>query len=260
MLIMIHELKQGKLSLAIWAFAIAFLLGICILIYPEMEASMGNVSAMFADMGSFSAAFGMDQLNFGEFTGFFGVECGNVLGLGGACFAALMGIAALAKEEKEHTAEFLLTHPVSRSRVVAEKLCAVAVQLVILNLAAAAVTVLSVLAIREEVELRPMALLFLAYFLMQLEIAAVTFCLSAFLKRGGLGLGIGLAVLFYFMNLLANLTENLEFFKFFTPFGYADGADIIGKEKLNAGYLAVGIAFSLASVGTAFYKYCRKDI
>lgn len=98
-----HELTQGKLTLIVWTLVIAFMLAVCILIYPEMGTQMGDVSAMFAEMGSFSAAFGMDKLNFGEFMGFFGVECGNILGLGGAFFAALLGISILAKEEKEQT-------------------------------------------------------------------------------------------------------------------------------------------------------------
>ena len=86
MTIFFHELKRGKISLLIWSLAIAFMLGVCVLIYPEMKTQMGDISAMFADMGSFSAAFGMDKINFGSFIGFFGVECGNVLGLGGAFF------------------------------------------------------------------------------------------------------------------------------------------------------------------------------
>ena len=92
-----HELRQGKITLLIWSSVIAFMLAACILIYPEMGTQMSDVSSMFSEMGSFSAAFGMDKLNFGEFMGFFGVECGNVLGLGGAFFAALLGISILAK-------------------------------------------------------------------------------------------------------------------------------------------------------------------
>ena len=72
-----HELKEGRITLLIWTAVIAFMLSLCILIYPEMEMQMGDVSSIFAKMGGFSAAFGMDRLNFGEFTGFFGVECGN---------------------------------------------------------------------------------------------------------------------------------------------------------------------------------------
>lgn len=255
-----HELRQGRSALIIWTAAISFMLGICIVIYPEMSTQMGDISAMFADMGSFSQAFGMDRINFGEFLGFFGVECGNVLGLGGAFFAALLGISALAKEEKEHTAEFLLTHPVSRTRIITEKLCAVIAQIVILNLAVIAVTALSVLIIGEEADIKTFALLFLSFFLMQLEVAAVTFGISAFLRRGSLGIGLGLAAVFYFMNIVANLIDETKFLKYITPFGYTESADIIADGALNGGYLAVGMALAAIGVILAFWKYGRKDI
>ena len=255
-----HELRQGRSALIIWTAAISFMLGVCIVIYPEMSTQMGDISAMFADMGSFSQAFGMDRINFGEFLGFFGVECGNVLGLGGAFFAALLGISALAKEEKEHTAEFLLTHPVSRTRVITEKLCAVIAQIVIMNLAVIAVTALSVLIIGEEADIKIFALLFLSFFLMQLEVAAVTFGISAFLRRGSLGIGLGLAAVFYFMNIVANLIDETKFLKYITPFGYTESADIIADGALNGGYLAVGMALAAIGVILAFWKYGRKDI
>lgn len=255
-----HELKQGRISLILWTAIIAFMLGICVLIYPEMAGQMDELSGMFADMGSFSAAFGMDQVNFGEFTGFFGVECGNVLGLGGAFFAALLGISALAREEKEQTAEFLLTHPVSRRRVVGEKLLGVLAQLVILNAAVILVTILTTLAIGESPELKTMVLLFLSYFLLQLEIAAICFGFSAFIRRGGLGIGLGLAALCYFLNILANLTEDAAFLKYITPFGYAEGTDIISAGSLELKYLAVGLLLTLLGVAAAFWQYTRKDI
>ncbi len=260
MTIVKHELRRGKTALIIWTAAISFMLALCVMIYPEMSTQMGEISAMFADMGSFSAAFGMDRINFGEFIGFFGVECGNVLGLGGAFFAALIGISALAKEEKEHTAEFLLTHPVSRGKIVAEKLCAVIVQIVILNLAVIAVTALSILAIGEDVPVKTLGLLFLAYFLMQLEVAGITFGISAFLRHGSLGVGLGLAAMFYFLNIVANLTEKAKALKYITPFGYTEGADIIAENAINGGYLAVGLTMAVLGVALAFGKYRRKDI
>ena len=79
-----------------------------------------------SNMGSFSDAFGMNNLSFAHFTDYFSIECGNVMGLGGAVFAAITGVLMLSKEEKEHTAEFLFTHPLSRSRIVLEKLLALA--------------------------------------------------------------------------------------------------------------------------------------
>lgn len=260
MVLLKHELKQGKISLIIWTAVIAFMLAVCILIYPEMAGQMNEMSDMFSNMGSFSAAFGMDRINFGEFTGFFGVECGNVLGMGGAFFASLLGISALAKEEKEHTAEFLLTHPVCRRKVVMEKLLSVFSQIIILNAVVIGVTTLSILIIGETPEIKTMSLLFLAYFILQIEIAAICFGISAFISRGSIGIGLGMAALFYFLNIVANLTEDAKFIKYITPFGYTESADIIADGSINMRYLSVGVALALMGIATSFYQYSKKDI
>ena len=260
MTLLIHELKQNRLSLLIWTAAISFMLGICVIIYPEMSSQMGDISEMFSDMGSFSAAFGMDQINFGEFSGYFAVECGNVLGMGGAFFASIIAISALAKEEKEHTAEFLLAHPISRRKVVTMKLSAVLLQLIILNAVVIGITTASIAIIGEEVSIKTLGFLFLAYFLLQIEIAGITFGISAFLKNGGLGIGLGLAILFYFMNILANLTEEAKFLKYITPFSYAEGTDIITNGSIKSEYLVIGMILTIISIATAYLKYCRKDI
>lgn len=260
MTILKHEIRQGRNSLIIWTAVVSFMLGVCIFIYPEMSKQMEEMSSIFANMGSFSAAFGMDKLNFGEFLGFFGVECSNVLGLGGAFFAALTGISVLSKEERDHTAEFLLTHPISRRNTIAQKLASVFMQIVILNAAAAVVTALSVAIIGESPEIKPIALIFAAYLIMQIEIAAICFGISAFIGRGGLGIGLGIATAFYFLNIVANLTEEAKFIKYITPFGYTDSADIIANGSLELKYLAVGLIVAIIGICAAFWKYERKDI
>lgn len=260
MTILKHELRQGRGSLIIWTLSIALLMGTCILIYPEMADEMADVGDMFGNMGGFSAAFGMDKINFGSFLGFYGVECGNILGLGGGLYAALVGVGALSREEQGHTAEFLLTHPVSRTRVVGEKLCAALLQVVALNALVTAFTVGSIVIIGEEPEWGTLALLMTAYFLLQVELCAVTFGLSAFVGRGGMGIGLGLACGMYFLNIVANLTEKAEALKYITPYGFADGADIITEQTLNGGYLAVGALLAAAGIAAAFWRYGRKDI
>lgn len=255
-----HELKQGRNMLLIWTAVVAFMLAICILIYPEMEDQMAEVSGMFANMGGFSAAFGMDRINFGEFMGFFSVECGNVLGLGGAFLAALLGISALSKEEKEHTAEFLFTHPVSRVKLIGQKLGAIFLQLVIFHVISVAAVVLSAWIIGEEPDAEKLALLLLAYFILEVETAAICFGISAFISQSGLGIGLGIATLFYFLNIVANLTEKAKFIKYLTPFGYTEGADIISTGKLESSYLLVGLLLTVIGIIAAFWKYNRKDL
>lgn len=255
-----REMKSGRNSLIIWASSIGFMMLICVLMFPEMKSQMESVSEMFANMGSFTAAFGMDRLNFGTLIGFYGVECGNIVGIGGSMYAALVGIGALAKEEKDHTAEFLLIHPVSRGRVVFEKLMAVMSQVIIINVIIAAIAAISFLLIGEALPVKEFTLLHTAYLLLQLEIAVVCFGISAFIKEGGMGIGLGLAILLYFLNIIRNISDKAAFLKYFTPFAYAEPADIITDACLSGSLIAIGIGCIALGIMAAFWQYNRKDI
>ena len=255
-----HELKQSLKSLAVWTVSIGFFIVICIFMFPQMKSETDKMSEMFASMGSFSAAFGMDKLNFGTLIGFYAVECGNILGLGGAFFACLLAVSALSKEEKDKTAEFLLTHPVSRTRILTEKLFSVLVQLSVMNLIVLASAVLSVAAIGEELPLKEMCLTHLAYFLMQLELSGICFGISAFVRRGSAGIGLGLATGMYFLNIVANISDKAKGLRYISAFGYTDAADIVTDGTLDMTVVLIGMSFAVISVAAAYLKYRKKDI
>ena len=255
-----HELKQGRTAFIIWTAAIGFLLAVCVFLFPEMKGQMEDVSDVFSSMGSFTAAFGMDRLNFGTLTGFYAIECGNVLGLGGAFYAALCAVGILSKEEKERTAEFLLTHPVSRGRIVSEKLAAVLIQITAMNLIVYAISIGSITLVGETVPWKEIHLLHLAYYLLQLELAGICFGLSAFTRKGSVGAGLGLAAVMYFLNLIANIAESAQFLKYVTPFGYCEGADIVDNGGLDWKLVAIGMAICFVFIIVSYLKYTKKDI
>lgn len=255
-----HELRQGKIAFVIWTASIGLLLVICIFLFPEMKDQMEEVSDVFSSMGSFTAAFGMDRLNFGTLIGFYGVECGNVLGLGGSFFASFCAVGILSKEEKDRTAEFLLTHPVSRVRIVTEKLAAAFVQIIVMNLIIYVLSIGSIMVIGEEIPWKELNLMHLAYFLLQIELASICFGISAFVRKSSVGVGLGIAVMMYFLNLVANITESAEFLKYITPFGYSEGADIVENGCLDGIMVGIGLLFGMIGVAAAYLKYCKKDI
>ena len=221
MTIFMHEMKQNAKPLAVWCAIVGGMIFLCMILFPEMLGQMDSVNDLFSEMGDFTAAFGMDRISFAEPMGFYGIECGNVLGIGGALFAAYLGVRLLSKEEGGHTAEFLLTHPVSRARVVAEKLAALLVQLVLFNAVCICLSLLSFTGIGEEPAAREFALFHLAQFCLQLEIGCICFGASALARRGNVGAGLGLAALLYFLNLIGNISEAAEFLHYITPFHYA---------------------------------------
>ncbi len=255
-----HELRQGKAAFFIWTASIGFLLAICIFLFPEMKGQMEGLNDIFASMGSFTEAFGMDRLNFGTLTGFYAVECGNILGLGGAFYAALCAVGILSKEEKEKTAEFLLTHPVSRKRIITEKLIAVLIQITAMNIIIYAVAVGSIAAVGEAIPWKEISLLHLAYYLLQSELAGICFGISAFLRKGVAGVGLGISVMMYFLNLIANISDAAGFLKYVTPFGYCDGADIVSKGSLDLALVSIGAVVGISGIIIAYLKYTKKDI
>ena len=260
MTIYIKELKQSFKSLCIWTASIAFMMLVCVLLFPEMKGEMDSVSSIFANMGGFTAAFGMDKLSFGQLMGFYGIECGNVLGIGGGFFAALAGISVLANEEKERTAEFLLTHPISRVSIIAQKLLSVLTQVVVLNIVVVAVSLISAAVIDESFEMKKFMLLHVAYLIMQLEISCICFGISAFIRRGSIGIGLGLALAFYFMNLVCNMTEQAEFLRYITPYAYAEASNIISEARLDTVLIVIGIIIAVIGAAVGFVKYTKKDI
>ena len=260
MTIVKHELRMGRMSLAVWTGAIGFLLVICVMLYPEMKGDMESVNQVFSSMGSFSEAFGMDKVSFGSVMGFYAIECGNVLGIGGAFFAALCAAASLSKEEKEHTAEFLLTHLVSRGRIVAGKMVSVFLQVSAMNIVIFMAAVVSIMCIHEDFSWKEFTLLHLSYLLLQIEIAGICFGVSAALKNGSTGVGLGIAAVMYFLNIIANITDKAEFLKYITPFGYAEGTDIVTDGCIDTGYLIPGMIYCIAGIAAAYVIYCRKDI
>lgn len=255
-----HELRQGKASFFIWTASIGFLLITCIFLFPEMKGQMDSVNDIFASMGSFTEAFGMDRLNFGTLIGFYAVECGNILGLGGAFYAALCAVGILSKEEKDKTAEFLLTHPVSRKKVITEKLIAVLIQITAMNIIIYALAIGSIAAVGETIPWKEISLLHLAYYLLQLELAGICFGISAFLRKGSVGVGLGIAAMMYFLNLIANIADVAEFLKYITPFGYCEGADIVSNGSLDSTLVAIGAAIGIGGIIFAYLKYTKKDI
>ncbi|WP_432404735.1 ABC transporter permease subunit [Wukongibacter sp. M2B1] len=65
-------------------------------------------------------------------------------------------------------------------------------------------------------------ILSISVLLIMLSIMSINLLLSVLIKRGrfSTGIAVGLSLLFYFTDMAANLSEHLEFLKYFTPFSY----------------------------------------
>ncbi len=103
-------------------------------------------------------------------------------------------------------------------------------------------------------------MLHLAYYLLQIELAGICFGISAYLRKGSAGIGLGIAAMMYFLNLIANIADVAEFLKYITPFGYCEGADIVSSGSLDSVRVVIGAVMGIGGIVIAYLIFTRKNI
>ena len=260
MTIVKHEWRSNIKVMLIWIAVVGGCLFGLMLMVPSFESQMDEMSNMFTNMGSFTQAFGMDRIAFDSATAIYAVEGGIMMSLGGAIFAAMLGSGMLAKEEGAHTAEFLMTTPNSRIKIVVQKMIAMLIILLVFNIGCAFMGIVSFAVIGEAIPFKEMLLYHGIQTVMHIEVSMICFAISAYLKRNNAGLGIGIAALFYFMLIFINLNANMKFLKYITPFYYSDSTGIFTDCGLEAIPILIGVLLTLASATIAIAEYNRKDL
>ncbi|MFK2825419.1 ABC transporter permease subunit [Bacillus sp. B190/17] len=259
-----REFKRGRKSLLIWSVILGGLIVGLLSMFPQFAEQQESLSKMMeAYPESMQKAFGLDELSLGTLMGFYGIEVHMMTTLLGSIYAAMLASNILAKEENEKTIEFLLSKPITRSQIVAQKLGVVIVNILIFNSVAAAAGLIGFQFAKDhDVPYETFALLIIAAILLHFTFAAISFMLSSVMKktRNTLSASIALVIAAYFLNMISGISEDLDVLKYFSPFTYADASSIIKEDAINILYLVMMAAVILFSILAAFMVYQKKDI
>ena len=256
----LHEIKQNRKLLCIWILIISSLLLLCMLLFPSIKEQMSQMEEMYSDIPGLSLAFGLEKLSIGTPLGFYGMECGTIISICGAMFAAIIGIGMLAKEEGGHSTELIYITPNKRNYFITQKLIAVITILLVFQIFLTVLAFGMFAMIGEDVPFKELILYHTAQLVMNLEIAFICFGISSFLKKNNVGLGIGIALIFYFINIFANISDKVEDFHYVSPFYYSDAADIFTNCEIKLSYMSIGIFITIMSIAIAYAKYNQKDL
>jgi ABC-2 type transport system permease protein len=261
MVIFKHELKINLKNFIIWVVSMSVICGGCLLLFSSMKDAMGEIADSYANMGAFTEAFGMDKLSMATMDGFFSVEVGNMFSIGATMFAALIGIGILSKEEGMHTAEFLATLPISRGRIVIQKMLSLLTMVLGFDVICYVVFIMVIGIVGEKADIASITIYMLVQFVMHVEVALVTFFISASTKKNQFGIGLGLALILFMLDIVSRITDKVEFLKVFTPFYYSNASDIISNEGVKEPILViVGVIIAIAAGVGAYVMYNKKDI
>ena len=258
--IFVKELKLNLKNLLIWSLAVGGVGLACILLYRSMQGEIAEIGDAFSDMGFFSDAFGMSTLSMATLAGYFAVEVGTVHGLGGGMFAAITAIGMLSKEEEGHSGEFLLSLPVSRKKVVASKGLCVICMLAAFSVICGCLYAVGFASMGESLPAKEFMIFMLGQFLMNIEVAAICFAISALSGKNRMGAGLGLALLMYVYDVIGRAVPDLKEYLFIGPYSYVNASEIFSGKSASAAAFAVAVVITACAVFFAFWYYDRRDL
>jgi ABC-2 type transport system permease protein len=262
-LIFRRELKSNAKGLVVWSLVLGGLVLMMMSVYPSFAEDARMAEEMLDVFPEpIARVFGMDTLNLGSYTGFYGVEAHLINTLVGSVYAALLAGGMLAKEENDRTAEFLLSKPVTRTAVTLQKLAAVLFNLFILNLVIAIVSFACTGFADEAVETDILAWYLIATFLLHATVASVSFLLSAVMRRTRsiASLALGIVFLSYALHVAAGLSDRFDVLRRVSLFSFTDAAAIAKHGGLAMPDAAAMALISLLCIAGAIGYYRNKDI
>ncbi|MCL2884012.1 MAG: ABC transporter permease [Oscillospiraceae bacterium] len=263
-----QELRNHFKAMVGWTCAMTAIALIYCLFYPMIKDQMATFKDLISNMNpGMLSALGVSGGSSGvaamltSITGFFSFVFTFSL-LCAAIQAMNLGIGILSKEERERTADFLMTKPVSRSRIFTVKLLTALTVFVISD---AVFTLLCGLLLPviagESLVMTQFLLMCLSLLLVQGMFFALGFVLSVALKkvRAVLPISLGAVFLFYAISAFA-VNSPSDKLRFLTPFQYFKGEYILEKSAYELPYLIVCLAVIAVGAAVTYFLYKKRNI
>lgn len=260
----LFELRMYKKSIVIWCLAIAVSMVIYLGSYPSIAADSAAFDDLMANYPpEFLAFFGMSsELSVGSLLGYFSMTFAMML-IPVAIQASNYGFHMLSVEERELTADFLLSKPITRTKILTSKFFAAFTALTCVNISLWISTIfsLSVFNAGTEVDFTNIYILLSTIVLFQLFFVSVGMLISVSVRKipSVLSFSMALSVGLYILQGLKSIFSS-KLLSYFTPYAYFEPVDILLNGKYNLYYTTICVLVIITSLYLTYVLYNKRNI
>lgn len=251
-------------SILIWGVSVAFSLIAFLAFFPSISANTAQFEALMANYPKeLLAFFGMNpDLPMSSMLGYFGITFG-MMQIPIAIQAANYGFHMLSVEEREMTADFLLSKPISRKKILISKFLASFTALTVVNIALALSSILAINLFKgeETVVFKNVYILLSTTVLFQLFFVGIGMLISVSVKKiasvisYSMALGFGLYILFGLKSALGT-----GFLAYLTPYAFFESSDILTLGQYDLVKTIICVSVIIVSFGLSYYLYNKRNI
>ncbi|MCR8850362.1 ABC transporter permease [Rossellomorea sp. SC111] len=258
--IFLYELKSYRKSTLIWTFALVSLMILFMSMFPSISKEIDEFKKLLEGFPEgVRKALGIQIDSIGSLNGYYSYFFLYIT-LCGAIQAMNLAISIGSKEIREKTADFLLTKPVTRTKILSSKVLAALVSLLLTNI----VYVISAIIVANLVKVESFSLnIFLlistTLIITQFTMFAIGMIIAVVWSKVKSVLALSLGVVFAFF-MIGMVAANEEAGRYFTPFKYFDYTYIIDHAAYEWSFLVVGFTLITVAIALSFIIYNKKDV
>ena len=257
------SLRDERWSLVWWASGLSLFVGLTTAFFPSIRGNDDFNRLLEAYPENLMALFGLTELtDFTSAVGFLNAELfGFMVPLLFIVQGIVLGSGAIAGEEGRGTLEILLTEPITRGKLVAQKYAAMITAEVVLALVLWIVLVIGALAVGMDVSTVSLAAITFSVMLLGVTFGTLAFAAGCFIGSRSTSVAVvaAVAVATYFLNAASGIVSYMQPAKWLTPFYYYNGADPLAN-GLNPTHVAVLLATSAILLGAGYFGLRRRDL
>lgn len=257
-----RELRANLKSMIIWCIAAAFLVTVWMIEFESFANNPYIDDFMKSIPEGILSVMGMSNLDIRSLGGFIAtisLYLYLILGIQ----AVLLGSSIISKEERDKTAEYLFTLPVSRKKVIGSKIISAIINLMILNIVTVISIILSTVSYKKEADFYSfITLMFLAVFIIQLIFLSIGMLVASINKRykkSG-NISVSILMLTFIIASIINMVESLDFLKYISPFKYFDATYILNEKSLEPTFILISIGIIIIGILGTFIFYPKRDL
>lgn len=258
-----HELRTQRKGIIIWLIVMIVFIAAAMVKYDTIKEGGQSVNAMLETIPqTLQAVFGMSGLMLDTVSGYVGI-CFIFIAVMVAIFAGMLGADIIAREETDRTIEFLYPKPMTRTKIVVEKLLVLGMGIITMSLAVygSLITVTAKYGIDNATH-AVLVNFGLAALCIMLFSGALGVFFAAAMKHSKKATGLLALVIVasYFAFAVSKMSTTFEWLRYVTIFRWFDAKDIITTGHLSSWAVVATLAVTLACVSATLIVYQRRDL
>lgn len=259
----LKTLRDTRKALAWWSLGLVGMAALMIAVYPTVRDNpdLNKMVEDYPEALKAFIAFGGD-LDYVSGAGYLGSELFSFMVPLLLLVAAIgAGGRAIAGEEERGTLDLLLANPVSRRRLVLDKLAALAMELIVLAVVLWLSLLVGVEAVGMNVSAVHLAAATSSAMLLAFGFGAIALLVGAATGHRGLSIGVAAAgaVAAYLVNSLATLVDFLEPARKASPFYHYVASDPL-RHGLTLGHVSFLVAVAAAAAVLTPFVFERRNL